>query len=167
MYDELIRCLRGHSERYGCAYNCICDDASKRGFGTCSEELAKLAADAIEELSRELDVVNDANIALYGALPKWIPFETRPMDVEEREYYKEHTGYDLTDDEAVIYVSQLPDQGQDVLVCSDRGGVWLDTFDDDPKYGIGFEGHGDMDGVAAWMPLPEPYEPPKKDEVRE
>ena len=31
------------------------------------------AVDAIEELSRDLDSMNEANIALYGALPKWIP----------------------------------------------------------------------------------------------
>lgn len=51
-YEELVRCLRGHSQKMGCADNCICEDADKRGFGTCSEELAKLAADAIEELQK-------------------------------------------------------------------------------------------------------------------
>ena len=60
-YEELVRCLRGHSKKMGCADNCICEDADERGFGTCSEELAKLAADAIEELCK----------------PKWISVEER------------------------------------------------------------------------------------------
>lgn len=98
------------------------------------------AADAIEELSK----------------PRWIRFESRPMDEEEREYYSEQFGYNLTDNEAVIYCSQMPDHGQEVLVCNQYGHVWMDTFDDDPDYGVGFETNGDMDGLVAWMPLPEP-----------
>lgn len=98
------------------------------------------AADAIEELSK----------------PKWIMFESRPMDAEERQYYSEHYGYDLADDEAVIYCSQLPDHGQEVLVCDKYGNIWLDTFDNDPDDGVGFETNGDMDGLVAWMTIPEP-----------
>ena len=113
-YKELVRCLRGHSTKNGCAVNCICDDASKRGFGTCSEELTKLAADAIEELSRKI-----------RELPRWIPFETRPMDAEEREYYSEHYSYELSDDEAVIYCCEMPDHDQEVLVCNKYGSVWM------------------------------------------
>ena len=81
-------------------------------------------------------------------------FETRPMDEEERKYYSEHYGYDLDDHEAVIYCCQLPEHGQEVLVCNEYGHIWLDTFDDDPDYGVGFETNGDMDGLVAWMPLP-------------
>ena len=91
---------------------------------------------------------------------KWIPFETRPMDEEERAYYSEHYGFELADEEAVIYCSQMPDHGQEVLVCNTYGNIWLDIFDDDPDYGVGFETNGDMDGLVAWMPLPKPYEPP-------
>ena len=91
---------------------------------------------------------------------KWIPFESRPMDEEEREYYNEHFGYELTEDEAVIYCCQLPEHGQEVLVCNKYGRIWIDTFDDDPDFGVGFEMNGDMDGLVAWMPLPNPYEPP-------
>ena len=106
------------------------------------------AADAIEELST----------------PRWIPFETRPMDEEERQYYSKQYGFGLTDDEAVIYCSDMPDQGQEVLVCNEYGMIWIDTFDDDPDYGVGFETNGDMDGLVAWMPLPKPYETPKEGE---
>ena len=85
------------------------------------------------------------------------------MDDEERKYYSEHYGYDLDDHEAVIYCCQLPEHGQEVLVCSEYGHIWIDTFDDDPDYGVGFETNGDMDGLVAWMPLPKPYEPPKEE----
>lgn len=93
---------------------------------------------------------------------KWIVFETRPMDEEERQYYSEQYGFCLADDEAVIYCSQMPDHGQEVLVCNEYGQIWIDTFDDDPDFGVGFETNGDMDGLVAWMPLPKPYEPPKE-----
>ena len=46
----------------------------------------------------------------------------------------------------------------EVLVCNEYGHIWLDTFDDDPDYGVGFETNGDMDGLVAWMPLPQPPE---------
>ena len=100
------------------------------------------AADAIEELSK----------------PKWVKIESRPMDEEERQYYSERLGYDVEYGDAVIYCCQLPEHGQDVLVCNEYGHIWIDTFDDDPDYGVGFETNGDMDGLVAWMPLPEPPE---------
>lgn len=88
--------------------------------------------------------------------PEWIMIESRPMDAEERQYYSEQYGYELTDEKAVIYCSQLPEHGQEVLVCNKWGHIWIDTFDDDPDYGVGFETNGDMDGLVAWMPLPQP-----------
>lgn len=111
-----------------------------------TDKLRNEAADAIEELQK----------------PRWICFESRPMDEDEREYYNEHYGYKLTDEEAVIYCCQLPEHGQEVLVCNRYGHVWIDTYDDDPDYGIGFETNGDMDGLVAWMPLPKQ---PKEDEA--
>lgn len=124
--DELIKRLRNRRI-------CIQQSGSLDDF-----PLLKEAADAIEELSK----------------PHWIPIESRPMDEEEREYYNEHYGYELTDDEAVIFCCQLPEHGQEVLVCNKWGHIWIDTFDDDPDYGVGFETNGDMDGLVAWMPLP-------------
>ncbi len=86
----------------------------------------------------------------------WIPLKTRPMDEEEITEWSERIGYNLDGDEAVIYVSQLPDDGQEVLVCTKWGQISIDTFGDDPDYGCGFEDH-DIDDILAWMPLPEPY----------
>lgn len=94
----------------------------------------------------------------------WIPITARPMDAEERLEWSEKLGYDITDDEALIYTSQLPDDGQEVLVCGRNERVWIDTFNSDPDYGCYFEEYGDMDGIVAWMPLPKPYRERGEDE---
>ena len=88
---------------------------------------------------------------------EWIPITTRPMDEEERKEWSEKLGYDIEYEDAVIYDSQLPDDGQEVLVCSMYGRMFVDKFENDPDYGCSFEENGDMDGIVAWMPLPEPY----------
>lgn len=90
--------------------------------------------------------------------PKWIPLETRPMDEEERLEWCEKLGYDIEYEDAVIYTSQLPDDGQEVLTCNRYGHIRTDTFANDPDYGCFFEEYGEMDGIVAWMPLPKPYE---------
>lgn len=90
-------------------------------------------------------------------MSKWIPITARPMDTEERLQWSEKLGFDVEYNEALVYTSQLPDDGQKVLVCGRYGMVWIDTFENDPDYGCYFEEHGDMDGIVAWMLLPEPY----------
>ena len=134
MYDELVERLRAKSYTL--------------------EELSIIlpkAADAIEELMRRCEQFQ------YMPLPAWIPVTARPMDEEERLEWSEKLGYDLEGDEAVIFTSQLPDDGQEVFVCGRYGRVWIDTFVNDPDYGCFFEENGDMDGIEAWMPLPEPW----------
>ena len=154
MYEELEKALR-ETARWSWS----------SGDEEYVEDLLKQAADAIEELSAAVEgYESSTNMALVEKdgetviefKPKWIKIESRPMDDEERKYYSEHYGYDLDDHEAVIYCCQLPEHGQEVLVCNEYGHIWLDTFDDDPDYGVGFETNGDMDGLVAWMPLPEP-----------
>ena len=50
-YEKLVGVLRVHAQREGCVGDeCPYYDAENRGYGTCSEEMAKEAADAIEEL---------------------------------------------------------------------------------------------------------------------
>ena len=71
MYDDLVKKLR----YCGNAVSCI-HCPYWEGCEGSKEDLIK-AADAIEELSRDLDYMNDANIALYGALPQWIPLSER------------------------------------------------------------------------------------------
>ena len=72
MYDELVKRLKNCATQAAPCLTCDMTDD-----GSCIETLMKQAADAIEELSRDLDSMNEANIALYGALPKWIPVTER------------------------------------------------------------------------------------------
>ena len=90
-------------------------------------------------------------------MEKWIPIISRPMDNDERQEWSEKLGYDLDNYEAVIYVSPLPDDDQEVLTCDKYGRIRIDKFENDPDYGCSFEENYDMDGIVAWMPLPEPY----------
>lgn len=92
---------------------------------------------------------------------QWTPITTRPMDEEERLEWSEKLGYDIEYEEAVIY-EHLPDDGQDVLTCSRYNRIAIDKFEDDPDYGCCFEENGEMDGIVAWMPLPEPYKEENK-----
>lgn len=84
---------------------------------------------------------------------QWHVIEKDPMTEDERKEWSERLGYDIEYEEAYFY-SNLPDDGQDVLV-STQYGVYEDTFHQDE--GCYFEANGDMDGILAWMPLPEPY----------
>ena len=116
--------------------------------GDCWDNYAQSTEDFLEYIDNEPTV---------EAEPNWIPITARPMDDEERVEWSEKLGYDIEYDDAIIYTSQLPDDGQEVLVCGRYGRVWIDTFMNDPDYGCGFEENGDMDGIVAWMPLPKPY----------
>lgn len=86
--------------------------------------------------------------------PRWIPVKTRPMDEEERKYYLEELGWSLDDNEAVMFDSLMPGDGQEIWVCSKCGNVWQDTCEVDE--GIGLEGNGDWDDIVAWMPYERP-----------
>ena len=138
MYDELVKRLREQVK---------CDKKLYPQGAPFETLLLDLAADAIEELSK----------------PKWIKIESRPMTEEERKEWSEQIGYDIEYEDAIIYTSGLPDDGQEVLVCNKWGQVWIDTFSNDPDYGVGFETNGDMDGLVAWMPLPKPFQPQKEE----
>jgi len=141
IYEELVKRLR----RCG---QFRCRECEYEKINGCRAKLNKEAADAIEELQ---------------TYAEWIPIESRPMDNEEYQYYKEHFDYDYPKEEAIIYCCKLPDDGEEVLVCSECGFIWKDTFSNDQYYGVGFEENGDMDGIVAWMPLPKPYKPPKEE----
>lgn len=64
MYDKLIADLKEDAEWAA---------ANEWETPIMLSDHIKQAVEAIEELSKEIDTVNEANTALYGALPKWIP----------------------------------------------------------------------------------------------
>jgi hypothetical protein len=78
MYDDLIKMFRTCAERDSCIG--WRESCPYLGTGACDNKAGK-AADAIEELSRDLDSMNEANIALYCALPNWIPVSERLPEV--------------------------------------------------------------------------------------
>ena len=89
--------------------------------------------------------------------PQWVPLRTRPMTEEERQYWEEHTGVELEDEDAVFFDCQMPDDGQEVWVCYKSGTVSEDVCERDDFCGL--EGNGDWLDIVAWMPRikPEPY----------
>lgn len=104
-----------------------------------------------------------AIVRLLASLPhaqpeqQWVPIKTRPMTEEERRYWEEHTGLELEAEDAVLFDCQMPEDGQEIWVCSKCGNVWQDTCVVDE--GIGLEDNGDWDDIVAWMPFvrPEPW----------
>lgn len=171
MYEELIAKLRDHAEWYNAEIWVIPI--------TIIDDLIK-AADAIEELSRDLDSMNEANIALYGALPKWIPVTKGLPECEQ---------------EVLICTEKKLVGGRDALIDSivtpaiyedgtmrENDSIWrwedIDWagWDDEEDCGIIPEGwwenrHFNPDDVynnpvdrkvVAWMPMPESYKPPKE-----
>ena len=82
MYDELVKKIRH------CATDPMhCLSCGEDKDGRCFARLMTEAADAIEELSRDLDSMNEANIALYGALPKWISVQDDLPEVPDGEMF--------------------------------------------------------------------------------
>ena len=78
-------------------------------------------------------------------VPTWIPFEIRPTDDEEREFFKSD----------IILVGKLPDEGDEILVSRGEW-VWQDTFVRD-ELGAWLDSYGEIEDGMAWMPLPEPW----------
>ena len=94
---------------------------------------------------------------------EWIPITTRPMDEKERELYRKFYNGPFSDEEFFIYTNRMPEDGQEILVSFKSGYVDKDICSADydgelQGFYYGLEDHGDWDGVAAWMPMPEPYE---------
>lgn len=88
-------------------------------------------------------------------ISQWIPVKMRPMDSEEREYWEDQFGYELDNEDAVMFDCQMPEDGQEILI-SFRKWISMDKCEiDGGCYGL--EGNGDWEDVVAWMPLPEAY----------
>ena len=106
-----------------------------------------------ELLSEEWDELTDAIMNVPSA-QQWHVITKTPMTEEERKEWSERLGYDIEYDEAFIY-GNLPDDGEEVLVSTHYGRVYIDTFCQDA--GCYFEEYGDMSRIVAWTELPEPY----------
>lgn len=79
---------------------------------------------------------------------KWNKLTTRPLDDEEKEYYKDSKIN-------FMWEGDEPEIGEEVLVYSSQyEGVTTDTWTDDFDYGVGFE-YTDA-SVVYWMSFPEP-----------
>jgi len=86
---------------------------------------------------------------------QWIPVKTRPMDEEEKRYWEEHYGYTFGEDyDGMMFDCLMPEDGQEIWVCSKCGNVWQDTCEVDE--GFGLEGNGDWYDIVAWMPYERP-----------
>lgn len=85
---------------------------------------------------------------------EWNRITKRPMDAEEREFWEVEIMGEIADEDAFIY-ENLPEEGEEVLVCTQFGRVFIDSLCCDE--GCYFEDYGEMDGIVAWMPLPKPY----------
>lgn len=95
--NEVIEVLRMHAEPNGCDIDkCPFYDAQKRGYKTCSEEMAKTAADAIEKLKKDyddaifaieaLDASNDSLLKENEMLSKVIRDLSRKIAYWQREH---------------------------------------------------------------------------------
>lgn len=83
----------------------------------------------------------------YNIIPEWNELIFRNLTPEEEEKY---ANFDWS-----YIVENLPEYGEEVLV-TDGKSVWIDSFDeDDYIYLSGTD--NEIDGVTAWMPLPNPY----------
>lgn len=89
--------------------------------------------------------------------PQWIPLKFRPMDEEERQHYADVYGYDKDDFDGTMFDCPMPEDGEEIWVCSKNGYVWQDLCQEDE--GFYLEGNGDWEDIVAWMPLnkPKPY----------
>lgn len=113
------------------------------------------ALDAMNELPYGYrGIVWDILNGLPSAEPeRWRVISKRPMDEDERKEWSEKIGYDIDYEDANIYMG-LPDDGEEVLICTRWGSVTIDIFRDED--GCYFDDH-DMEDVVAWCELPEPY----------
>ena len=111
----------------------------------------------IEEWKRTTElglvIVRD-DIEIIAPKMAWFPIRYRDMTDEEIKDMCERYDIDNPDKEQDCWAFDclLPEDGQEVLVCS-KYGVEIDTFCVDE--GCWFENHPDRDELLAWMPLPE------------
>lgn len=80
-------------------------------------------------------------------ISEWNELVFRNLTPEEKEEY--------ANSDCSYVVENLPDYGEEVLV-TDGKNVWIDSFDEDDCVYLSST-DSEIDGVTAWMPLPNPY----------
>lgn len=126
MYEEVIQRLRSHN-------------------GWALNETLDAAADAIEELNRDLDfAVRSKAAAVKACTPRWIPVTER-LPEEDGEYL---TWFRVDDSEPSFGIFPF-----DANVPA--FGYWDDYYDP-VTYGWAGSDFIEVKGVTHWMPLPEP-----------
>ena len=125
------------------------DTISRRAAISAAEkESQRYGAYGYMDTKSIIDMLED----LPSAEPRWIPVKTRPMDEEEKRYWEEHYDYAFGEDyDGTMFDCPMPEDGQEVWVCSKCGNIWQDTCEVD--VGIGLEDNGDWDDIVAWMPF--------------
>lgn len=97
--------------------------------------------DVVKDMCIEA-LANDTNVG-----SKWIPFECREADEEEKEAY----GWEE------VLCCKLPDEDEEILVSYASGNVDTDIFLRDGTECYLESGAEFVTEAVAWQPLPEPY----------
>ena len=124
-----------------CRYHDICDNNDICSISTPD---LKKAVEAYAEMNGMLEHMHYANDQ------KWIPICETEDDYQVKVVYDKNKNPLFLD-------CPMPDNYQDILICTRNGSVQADTFyvDEDGCYldsGLDW-----IKDVVAWMPLPEPY----------
>lgn len=83
----------------------------------------------------------------YDKIPEWNELIVKELTPDDEEY---------TEHKRMYIVENLPEYNEDVLVTNGIC-IWVDSFDEDAD-GVYLSGTDtEIDGVTAWMTLPNPY----------
>lgn len=107
-----------------------------------------------ESGKKVLKIIDNAPVVKFS---QWIPIRTRRLTDEEIEDFLETRAPEELPE--FMFDCELPQDGEEILICFSSGVISQDIYEYDPDYGAGLEGNGDFEGVIAWMSLPEPYIP--------
>jgi hypothetical protein len=120
-------------------------EISEESYNKLTQKSMLMSASAIDEA---VDAVKKGK-----EFKGWVPIKLRELTKDEKPIYKNMPYVS----ETMIYDCPLPEDGQDVLITTNRGEVVHDYFVSDVVDGCFFENWYDVGDVVAWMPLPEPY----------
>lgn len=123
-------------------------------------------------LSDALELEKDFNeilrLAEKALDSQWIPITYRPLTEKERIAFAEHYGIEYCDTiEEKAFDCPMPEDGQEILISTSWGVIEDaadNVIDGEGFICYGLETNGDLDGVEAWMPKPEPYKKEGKEQ---